>query len=101
MPNKNKLPKDKHFLSKFHADGVPPASCGASQIEVTFDINAQEVLNGSAKDTSTGNPNPISIMNGRMLPAENDLMAQNAEKYGDVDEVNTAAAQLNASTQQP
>ena len=86
---------------KFHLHGVLPAPCGALEIDATFGIDANEVLNASAQDKSTGNPSQISITNERTLPAEIDRMAQDAEKDPDEDEVNTAAAQETASTQQP
>ena len=83
-------------MSKFNLDEIPPASCFALEIEAAFVIDANEALNASAPDLSTGNPNQISITNERN---EVDHMAQGAEKYGD--EVNTAAEQNTASMQKP
>ena len=71
--------KDNILLSKVHLDGIPCAPCGASQIEVTFDINANENLNVSAQDKSTG----VSNTNERSFLARTDHLAQEAEEYRD------------------
>jgi L1 cell adhesion molecule like protein len=46
---------DNHLLGKFNLEGIPPAKRGVPQIEVTFDIDTNGILNVSAKDNSTGN----------------------------------------------
>merc|ERR1711953_887772 len=73
-------------------DGIPPAPRGVPQIEVTFDIDANGILNVSAQDKSTGKSNQITITNekGRLSQAEIDRMVQEAEKYRAEDEVNKA-----------
>merc|ERR1711939_827388 len=73
---------------KFHLDGIPPAPRGVPQIEVTFDIDANGILNVSAQDKSTGKSNQITITNekGRLSQAEIDRMVQEAEKYRAEDE---------------
>jgi len=48
------MTKDNHPLGKFNLDNIPPAKRGVPQIEVTFDINADGILNVSAQDKSTG-----------------------------------------------
>merc|ERR1712118_562294 len=55
------MTKDNNLLGKFHLDGIPPAPRGVPQIEVTFDIDANGILNVSAQDKSTGKVNPITI----------------------------------------
>merc|ERR1711959_574358 len=55
--------KDNNLLGKFHLDGIPPAPRGVPQIEVTFDIDANGILNVSAQDKSTGKSNQITITN--------------------------------------
>merc|ERR1712093_65177 len=56
-----KFTKDNNLLGKFQLDGIPPAPRGVPQIEVTFDIDANGILNVSAQDKSTGKANQITI----------------------------------------
>ena len=83
-----KFTKDNNLLGKFHLDGIPPAPRGVPQIEVTFDIDANGILNVSAQDKSTGKSNQITITNekGRLSQSEIDRMVQEAEKYRAEDE---------------
>merc|ERR1712057_58277 len=82
------MTKDNNLLGKFQPDGIPPAPRGVPQIEVTFDIDANGILNVSAQDKSTGKSNQITITNekGRLSQAEIDRMVQEAEKYRAEDE---------------
>jgi len=82
------MTKDNNMLGKFHLDGVPPAPRGVPQIEVTYDIDANGILNVSAQDKSTGKANQITITNekGRLSQSEIDRMVQEAEKYKAEDE---------------
>merc|ERR1712164_22156 len=57
------MTKDNNMLGKFHLDGIPPAPRGVPRIEVTFDIDANGILNVSAQDKSTGKSNQITITN--------------------------------------
>merc|ERR1719163_1362848 len=84
------MTKDNNLLGKFHLDGIPPAPRGVPQIEVTFDIDANGILNVSAQDKSTGKQNQITITNekGRLSQSEIDRMVSEAEKYKDEDEAN-------------
>merc|ERR1712146_352990 len=84
------MTKDNNILGKFHLDGIPPAPRGVPQIEVTFDIDANGILNVSAQDKSTGKANQITITNekGRLSQSEIDRMVQEAEKYRAEDEAN-------------
>merc|ERR1711972_616331 len=86
------MTKDNNILGKFHLDGIPPAPRGVPQIEVTFDIDANGILNVSAQDKSTGKANQITITNekGRLSQAEIDRMVQEAEKFKSEDESNKA-----------
>merc|ERR1719453_689682 len=81
------MTKDNNLLGKFHLDGIPPAPRGVPQIEVTFDIDANGILNVSAQDKSTGKSNQITITNekGRLSQSEIDRMVQEAEKYANED----------------
>merc|ERR1712118_528155 len=84
------MTKDNNILGKFHLDGIPPAPRGVPQIKVTFDIDANGILNVSAQDKSTGKANQITITNekGRLSQSEIDRMVQEAEKYREEDEQN-------------
>merc|ERR1719388_753079 len=84
------MTKDNNLLGKFHLDGIPPAPRGVPQIEVTFDIDANGILNVSAQDKSTGKSNQITITNekGRLSQAEIDRMVSEAEKFKAEDELN-------------
>jgi len=82
------MTKDNNLLGKFELSGIPPAPRGVPQIEVTFDIDANGILNVSAADKSTGKQNKITITNdkGRLSKEEIDQMVRDAEKYRDEDE---------------
>merc|ERR1712227_651140 len=84
------MTKDNNLLGKFHLDGIPPAPRGVPQIEVTFDIDANGILNVSAQDKSTGKANQITITNekGRLSQSEIDRMVAEAEKFKAEDEAN-------------
>jgi len=82
------MTKDNHLLGKFDLTGIPPAPRGVPQIEVTFDIDANGILNVSACDKSTGKQNKITITNdkGRLSKEEIERMVNDAEKFKDDDE---------------
>jgi len=82
------LTKDNHLLGKFDLTGIPPAPRGVPQIEVTFDIDANGILNVSACDKSTGKQNKITITNdkGRLSKEEIERMVNDAEKFKADDE---------------
>ena len=75
-------------MGKFELSGIPPAPRGVPQIEVTFDIDANGILNVSAVDKSTGKQNKITITNdkGRLSKEEIEKMVNDAEKYKAEDE---------------
>ncbi|WAR00020.1 HSP74-like protein [Mya arenaria] len=82
------MTKDNNLLGRFELCGIPPAPRGVPQIEVTFDIDANGILNVSAEDKSTGRSNKITITNdkGRLTKAEIDKMVNDADKYKAEDE---------------
>jgi len=82
------MTKDNNLLGKFELTGIPPAPRGVPQIEVTFDIDANGILNVSAVDKSTGRENKITITNdkGRLSKEDIERMVQEAEKFKDDDE---------------
>ena len=82
------MTKDNNLLGKFELSGIPPAPRGMPQIEVTFDIDANGILNVTAKDTSTKKESKITITNdkGRLSKDEIERMVNDAEKYKKDDE---------------
>ncbi|XP_078363217.1 heat shock protein 70 A1-like [Oculina patagonica] len=82
------MTKNNNLLGRFDLTGIPPAPRGVPKIEVTLDIDANGILNVSAKDKSTGKTNTITITNdkGRLSKADIDRMVAEAEKYKEEDE---------------
>jgi molecular chaperone DnaK len=77
---------DNKSLGRFVLDGIAPAPRGIPQIEVTFDIDANGILNVSAKDKGTGKEQQITIKNATNLSEDEvEKMRQDAEKYADED----------------
>ncbi|HEX6981145.1 MAG TPA: molecular chaperone DnaK [Balneolaceae bacterium] len=89
--------QDNRTLGRFHLDGIPPAPRGVPQIEVTFDIDANGVLNVSAKDKGTGKEQSIRIESSSGLSEEEiEKMKQAAEEHADEDkEIRERAEKLN------
>ncbi|KAJ7562108.1 hypothetical protein O6H91_03G055500 [Diphasiastrum complanatum] len=81
--------KDNNLLGKFELSGIPPAPRGVPQINVTFDMDANGILNVSAEDKTTGHKNKITITNdkGRLSKEDIEKMVQDAERYKSEDEV--------------
>lgn len=77
------MTKDNNLLGKFHLDGIPPAPRGVPQIEVTFDIDENGIMNVSAVDKSTGKSEKITITNekGRLSKKDIERLMKEAEKY--------------------
>lgn len=84
------LTKDNHMLGTFELTGIPPAPRGVPQIEVTFDIDTNGILQVSAVDKASGNKNNITITNdkGRLTKEEIENMVKEAEKFKDEDAMN-------------
>ena len=83
------MTKDNNLLGKFNLEGIPPSPRGVPQIEVTFDIDANGIMNVSAQDKGTGKVNKITITNdkGRLSKEDIEKMVSEAEKYKDEDEI--------------
>jgi L1 cell adhesion molecule like protein len=79
--------KDCNLLGKFELSGIPPAPRGVPQIEVSFDVDANGILNVNAADKTTGKSNKITITNdkGRLSKEDVERMVAEAEKYADED----------------
>merc|ERR1712228_548502 len=82
------MTKDNHLLGKFDLTGIPPAPRGVPQIEVTFDIDANGILNVSALEKGSGKAEKITITNdkGRLSKEDIEAMVSEAEKYRDEDD---------------
>ncbi|MCF0129449.1 MAG: Hsp70 family protein, partial [Pseudobutyrivibrio sp.] len=79
--------KDNKSLGQFRLDGIPPARRGVPQIEVTFDIDANGIVNVSAKDMGTGKQQQITISGSTALSDDEvDRMVKDAEKNAADDE---------------
>merc|ERR1711959_269704 len=80
------MTKDNNLLGKFELGGIPPAPRGVPQIEVTFDIDANGILNVSAEDKTTGKKKAnITITNdkGRLSKDDIERMVREAEQFAD------------------
>jgi len=77
------LTRDNHRLGEFNLTGIPPAPRGTPNIEVTFDITADGILNVSASDSSSGKAEKITITNdkGRLSKEEIEKMVNDAENF--------------------
>ncbi len=85
---------DNKLLGNFDLLGIPPAPRGVPQIEVTFDIDANGIVNVSAKDKGTGKEQTIKIQaSGGLSDADIDQMVQDAEKFAEEDKKRRASAE--------
>jgi heat shock protein 1/8 len=83
------MTKDNNLLGKFNLDGIPPAPRGVPQIEVTFDIDENGIMNVSATCKTTGKCEKITITNnkGRLSKEDIERLVKDAEKYKAEDEL--------------
>merc|ERR1719453_568520 len=83
------MTKDNHILGKFDMTGIPPAPRGVPQLEVTFEMDANGILNVGAEDKGTGASESITITNdkGRLSQEEIERMVQEAEEYAEEDKL--------------
>ncbi|XP_054770048.2 heat shock 70 kDa protein IV [Lytechinus pictus] len=77
------MTKDNNRLAQFELSGIPPAPRGVPKIEVSFDIDANGIMNVTAKDESTGRSNKVTITNdsGRLSKDDIDRMVNDAERF--------------------
>jgi endoplasmic reticulum chaperone BiP len=81
------MTKDNHLLGKFELTGIPPASRGVPQIEVTFEVDANGILQVSAQDKGTGKAEKITISaeKGRLSQEEIDRIIREAKEFAEED----------------
>ncbi|MBA4086847.1 MAG: molecular chaperone DnaK [Novosphingobium sp.] len=88
------MAQDNKLLGQFDLVGIPPARRGVPQIEVTFDIDANGIVNVSAKDKGTGKEQQIRIQaSGGLSDADIDQMVRDAEKFAEEDKKRRAEAE--------
>ena len=89
------MTKDNHKLGEFQLSGIPPMPRGVPQIEITYDIDANGILNVSAVEKSSGRENKITIENNSSNLSSEDVerMVQEAEKFKEEDERNASRIQ--------
>ena len=92
---------DNKTIGRFHLDGIPPAPRGVPQIEVTFDIDANGILNVNAKDKATGKEQSIRIeASSGLSEAEIDKMVNDAKKHETEDKENREMVDLHNQAEQ-
>merc|ERR1712195_401783 len=81
------MTKDNHILGKFELTGIPPAPRGVPQIEVSFEVDANGILQVSAEDKGTGKAEKITITaeKGRLSEEDIERMVQEAEEFAEED----------------
>jgi len=86
LQGERQMAVDNKTIGRFHLDGIPPAPRGVPQIEVTFDIDANGILNVGAKDKATGKEQSIRIeASSGLSDSEVDKMVNDAKKHGEED----------------
>ncbi|OQA00888.1 MAG: Chaperone protein DnaK [Bacteroidetes bacterium ADurb.Bin408] len=86
LQGERSMAKDNRTIGRFHLDGIPPAMRGMPQIEVTFDIDANGILNVTAKDKATGKTQNIRIeASSGLSDAEIERMKKEAQMNADAD----------------
>ena len=86
LQGEREMARDNRTLGRFHLVGIPPAPRGIPQIEVSFDIDANGILNVGAKDTATGKEQKITITHSSGLAKDEiDRMVKESEAHGEED----------------
>ena len=86
LQGEREMATDNKSLGKFDLTGILPAPRGVPQIEVTFDIDTNGIVNVSAKDLGTGKQQKITVTGGSLTEKEIESMIKDAEKYKEEDE---------------
>ncbi len=100
LQGERKMAPDNKSIGKFHLDGIPPAARGVPQVEVTFDIDANGILNVSAKDLGTGKEQKITITaSSGLSDDEVKSMVDDAERHADEDKTRREAVETKNSAE--
>ena len=92
VQGERQMAKDNKELGRFRLDGIPPAPRGVPQIEVMFDIDANGIVNVSAKDLGTGKEQKITITaSSNLSDAEIDKAVKEAEQFAEADRIRKEA----------
>ncbi|XP_061187692.1 heat shock protein 70 B2-like [Saccostrea echinata] len=81
------MTRDNNFIGKFELKGILPALCGVPQIEIIFDIDANGIVDVTARDKKTGKSSQITVSKNKLRTNEIDRMKNEARKYQEEDEV--------------
>merc|ERR1719232_1271261 len=83
------MTKDNHLLGEFELGGIPPAPRGEPQVEVTFEIDSNGILNVMAEDKGTGKSEKITITNdkGRLTEEQIEKMIKEAEMFAEQEQI--------------
>ena len=101
LQGEREMAQYNHSLGRFHLTGIPPAQRGLPQIEVTFDIDANGIVNVSAKDLATAKQQSITISGSTRLSREElDRMMKDAEAHADEDKTLREAAEAKNRAEQ-
>jgi len=101
LQGERSMAADNKSLGRFHLDGIPPAPRGTPQIEVTFDIDANGILNVSAADKATGKEQSIRIeASSGLTDEEIEKMKVDAEKYAKDDESKKESVEVHNTAEQ-
>ncbi len=94
LQGERKMAPDNKTIGRFHLDGIPPAQRGVPQVEVAFDIDANGILNVSAKDLGTGKEQTITITaSSGLSDADVEQMVKDAERNADDDKAKREAVE--------
>ena len=94
LQGERQMANDNVSLGKFNLEGIPPAPRGVPQIEVSYDINADGILNVSAKDMATGNQQKITITaTTKLSKEEKEKMIKEAEQFAEQDRIRKEEAE--------
>jgi molecular chaperone DnaK len=95
LQGEREMARDNRTLGRFHLDGIPPAQRGTPQIEVTFDIDANGILNVKAQDKGTGREQSVTITASSTLGKEEvDRMVKEAEMHAGEDRAKREEVEL-------
>ena len=101
LQGEREFARDNRTLGTFHLDGIPPAPRGVPQIEVTFDIDANGILNVKAKDKGTGREQSVTITASSTLDkGEVDRMVKEAESHAAEDRAKREEVELHNQADQ-